>query len=80
MLLNTREFKNFYKSLNIGDNFYLNILGVNENVIDLLQEYIQLDKIAPLESELIKMVKKENINKFLSGEIIAPQMTYIKIS
>lgn len=79
-MLGIREFKNYYKSINIGDNFYLNAIAVKENVIDYVRTLIQTKEIAPVKEELERIVKKESINKFLSGEAIAPQMTYIKIN
>lgn len=79
-MLGIREFKNYYKSLNIGDNFYLNAIGANKNVIDYVRTLIQTGEIAPIKEEVERLVKKESIDKFLNGEAIAPQMTYIKIN
>ena len=74
-----REFKNFYKKLNVGDDFYLNAIGTNKNVIDYVRTLIQAGEITPKKEEIERIIKKESIDKFMSGEAIAPQMTYIKI-
>jgi hypothetical protein len=79
-MLGIREFKNFYKNVKIGDNFYLNAIGTNKKVIDYVRMLIQTKEIAPKKEEIEKVIKKESINKFLTGEAIAPQMTYIKIN
>jgi hypothetical protein len=79
-MLGIREFKNFYKNVKIGDSFYLNAIGANKKVIDYVRMLIQTKEIAPKKEEIEKVIKKESINKFLTGEAIAPQMTYIKIN
>jgi hypothetical protein len=79
-MLGIREFKNFYKNVKIGDSFYLNAIGTNKKVIDYVRMLIQTKEIAPKKEEIEKIIKKESINKFLTGEAIAPQMTYIKIN
>jgi hypothetical protein len=79
-MVGVNTLKKSYEQANIGEFCFINAIGLTPRAIDLLREYIQKSKIAPVETMLIKMIKKESIDKFLNGEAIAPQMTYIKIS
>ena len=79
-MVGANTLKKSYEQANVGELCFINAIGLTPRAIDLLREYIQKNKIVPVESELIKVVKKESVDKFMSGEAIAPQMTYIKIN
>jgi len=79
MLGGIREFKNFYKSLVVGDSFYLNALGVKKNVIDYVRTLIQTGRITPIKEEVEKIFTQDCHDRIYNGEIIAPSITYKKI-
>lgn len=75
----TNELSEMVKSLNIGESFYANTLGFSIKAIALLKSYIKTGVLVPDKDELNAMIKSEVQQKFIDGECIAPQMTYIKI-
>lgn len=57
---------------------YINAINLKIPAIDTLREYIRSGVLIPNLDELKKMIKPDAISKFLSGECIAPQLTYKK--
>lgn len=78
-MLGIRKFKNFYKSLTIGDSFYLNALEVKKNVIDYVRTLIQEKEITPIKEDVEKIFTKDCHDRIYNGEVVALGMTYKKI-
>lgn len=73
------ELSKTVNSLRVGESFYANAIGFGLMAIELLKGYIKLGVITPDRDELNAMIKPEAQQKFIDGECLAPQMTYIKI-
>lgn len=76
---NIRTYKKLIRELTAGQTFYYNSIAGTSAMIDYTRELIKAGVITPLQSELDKMIKPEAQYKFITGECIAPQMTYIKL-
>ena len=61
-----------------GDTMYMNTINFSVSAVDLLRKFIQDGTLSPVEEELQKSVVPEALPKFLSGECLLPQMTYVR--
>lgn len=77
--MNIRGYKKALRELKVGETFYLNIISASLAMADYTKELIKNGTIAPEKSELEKMIVPDAIERFLSGDALAPQMTYIKL-
>lgn len=77
---NLRSLKKLYKELTIGETFYFNAIAGTVGMIEYIRELIKTGKIAPVKEELEKMIVPTSLEKCCRGEVVAPQMTYIKIA
>lgn len=76
--MNIRTYKRYISNLEVGESFYLNTINASIAMIEYTRTLLQTGVIEPDKQELDKVIKKEFQYKFLSGEAIAPQMTYVK--
>lgn len=79
-MLDVRRFKSFYKSLDIGDSFYLNTIDIKEDVKNYIQTLVQKKEIAPVKEEVEKIYTQDCHNRIYNGEFIAPGISYKKIN
>ena len=77
-MIGIREFKNFYKSLNIGESFYLNTMEIKKNVVDYVQILIQKKEIAPIKEIVERIFTQNYYDKIYNGKVVAPEMFYYK--
>lgn len=77
--MNIRGYKKAIREMKPGETFYLNIISGSVAMAEFTKELIKSGIIAPELSELEKMIVPEAIQKFMSGDALAPQMTYIKL-
>ena len=75
---NVRSLKKLYKEMAIGETFYFNAIAGTVGMIEYTRELVKAGKIAPVKEEVEKVIAPGSIEKCYSGEIIAPQMLYIK--
>ena len=75
--MDIRGYKRCISKLQKGDKFYLDAINASIAMIEYTRKLIQSDVIVPDKQELDKVIKRECQYKYLSGEAIAPQMTYI---
>lgn len=78
MTMRVNVFKKKIAEAQAGDTFYMNTINFSPAAVDLLRKFIQDGTLSPDEKELKKSVVPESLPKFLSGECILPQMTYIR--
>ena len=62
--------------MNLGDMIYINSINLTKKGIDVLREYIKSGVLVPEREEVEELYK--NVEAVMSGDVILPQMTYIK--
>ena len=78
-MFNIRSYKKALREMNVGDIFYLNVISASVAIAEYTKELIKEGVITPEITELEKMIVPSAIHKFLAGDALAPQMTYIKL-
>ena len=76
--MNVRGFRSTINHMESGKNIYINAINLTPACIDQLREYIKEGILIPDISEVEKMIVPGSIEKVMSGEIICPQMDYIR--
>lgn len=79
-MMNIRSYKKMMRELAVGETFYFNAINGTVSMVEYTRELIKAGKIRPEQTELDKAVKAEYQDRFLSGESIMPQMTYVVIA
>lgn len=77
--MNNKKFTSTIKALKVNDIIYINAINLNVRQIDFLRKLIKEGTLTPDREELDKMIVESAHPKFISGECIAPQMTYVKV-
>ncbi len=76
-MINIRTLKKEIANMQSGDTFYFNAVSASFSMIDYIRQLIIEGTIAPEQTELDKVIKKECQYRYQSGEALAPQMVYI---
>ena len=77
--MRTAEFKKSIQALKPGEQVYINSINLTVKQIDVLRQFIKSQVLTPDISEVEKMIVPDSIEKVMTGEMICPQMNYIKI-
>ena len=75
---NVCTLKKIVREMNVGESIYINAISCTSSMISFLKSAIIDGTLQPDPTEIDKIIKPESRTKFLSGDCIAPQMTYIK--
>ena len=62
--------------MNLGDRIYVNSINLTKKGINVLRGYIKSGVLVPEREEVEDLYK--NVEAVMSGDVILPQMTYIK--
>lgn len=73
---NTRKLRSIVEELKQGESIYINAINISTGAIDQLRQYIKDDVLTPDAYEVKRRYKKPE--DVMSGDVIFPQMTYIK--
>lgn len=73
---NVRSLRKLVKEMKKGEKLYVNAISISINAVDQLRDYIKSGIITPDKSEVERVYN--NVNDVMTGEVIFPQMTYIK--
>ena len=70
------QFKHEMITMEHGQEFYLNSINLTVKAVEKLRALIKAGVVTPVESEVVKVYK--DVDAVMSGDVIIPQMTYIK--
>lgn len=73
---NIRTLKKVVREMKKGEKIYINAIGLSLNAVDQLREYIKDNTLAPIREEVESVYN--DVNYVMSGDVIFPQMTYIR--
>ena len=73
---NVKRLEESIGEMNLGDMIYINSINLTKKGIDVLREYIKSGVLVPEREEVEELYK--NVEAVMSGDVILPQMTYIK--
>ena len=76
--MNVNGFRRVIRHIEPGTTVFIDAINLTPRCIDQLRECIKDGTLIPDISEVEKMIVPDSVDKVMSGEIICPQMDYIK--
>lgn len=73
---NVKRLKEIIGEMNLNDRIYINSINLTKKGIDVLRRYIKSGVLVPEREEVEELYK--NVEAVMSGDVILPQMTYVK--
>lgn len=77
-MMNIRSYRKAIREIKKGEQFYFNAISASVAMVEYTKELVKNGTIKLDMEELEKMIVPEALDKFLTGEALAPQMFYIK--